>query len=171
MDVQVWRGDITTLDVDALVNAANERLAPGGGVCGAIHRAAGPELAQACARLGGCPTGRAVATPGFGLRARHVLHTVGPVWRGGREGEPGLLASCYRESLALAATLGARSLAFPALSTGIFGYPLEAACRIAVGEVRGWSQDLPERVLLVGFDTRTAEALDAALRTGESRAE
>jgi O-acetyl-ADP-ribose deacetylase (regulator of RNase III) len=128
--------DITTLDVDAIVNAANEQLAPGGGVCGAIHRAAGPGLARACAALGGCPTGDARITPGFKLKARWVIHAVGPVWHGGRSGEPELLASAYRASLRRAAEHGVTSVAFPAISTGIFGYPLDAATRVAVESVR-----------------------------------
>jgi len=128
--------DITTLRVDAIVNAANEQLAPGGGVCGAIHRAAGPELARACAALGGCPTGEARITPGFKLPARFVIHAVGPVWRGGRAGETGLLASCYREALHLAVQHGLRNIAFPAISTGIYGYPLGSATEIAVQTVR-----------------------------------
>ena len=121
--------DITTLGVDAIVNAANEHLAPGGGVCGAIHRVAGPELAAACATLGHCPTGEVRLTPGFRLPARFVIHAVGPVWRGGGAGEPELLASVYRSSLQLAAEHGLKSVAFPAISTGIFGYPLDAADR------------------------------------------
>lgn len=128
--------DITTLDVDAVVNAANEALAPGGGVCGAIHRAAGPELARACAAIDGCPTGEARLTPGFRLPARHVIHAVGPVWQGGRSGEPELLASAYRAALRLAAGHGLRSVAFPAISTGIYGYPLREATDVAVRAVR-----------------------------------
>ena len=128
--------DITTLATDAIVNAANEALAPGGGVCGAIHRAAGPELARACLALGGCPTGEARLTPGFRLPARFVIHAVGPVWRGGGVGEPELLASAYRSAMALAGRHGVRSIAFPAVSTGIYGYPLDAATAIAVATVR-----------------------------------
>jgi O-acetyl-ADP-ribose deacetylase (regulator of RNase III) len=127
--------DIITLDVDAIVNAANTSLAPGGGVCGAIHRAAGPELAQACARVSGCPTGEARITLGFSLKARFVIHAVGPVWRGGEAGEPAGLASAYRAAMALAKANGVRSIAFPAISTGIYGYPLDAATRIAVDTV------------------------------------
>ena len=118
--------DITTLETDAIVNAANESLAPGGGVCGAIHRAAGPELARACAAIGRCPTGEARLTPGFGLPARFVIHAVGPVWRGGGAGEAELLSSAYRSAMQLAADHGLRSIAFPAISTGIYGYPLES---------------------------------------------
>jgi O-acetyl-ADP-ribose deacetylase (regulator of RNase III) len=134
--IAVIEGDITALDVDAIVNAANERLAPGGGVCGAIHRAAGPELARACAAIGHCPTGEARITPGFRLPARHVIHAVGPVWHGGGQREDELLAGCYRRSLDLAAGNGIRSIAFPAISTGIYGYPLERATRIAIAAVR-----------------------------------
>ena len=128
--------DITTLPVDAIVNAANEMLAPGGGVCGAIHAKAGPELAAACATLGGCPTGQARITPGFRLPARHVIHAVGPFWRGGTSGEPQLLASAYRSALDLAQEHDLETVAFPAISTGIFGYPFQAATRIAVATAR-----------------------------------
>ena len=128
--------DITTLRMDAIVNAANEMLAPGGGVCGAIHAKAGPELAAACAALGGCPTGDARITPGFRLPARHVIHAVGPFWRGGTAGEPELLAAAYRSSLRLAEEHRLGTVAFPAISTGIFGYPFQAATRTAVGAVR-----------------------------------
>ena len=128
--------DITTLQVDAIVNAANEMLAPGGGVCGAIHAKAGPKLAAACATLGGCPTGQARITPGFRLPARHVIHAVGPFWRGGTSGEPELLASAYRSALDLAQEHDLETVAFPAISTGIFGYPFHAATRIAVTTAR-----------------------------------
>ena len=128
--------DITTLALDAIVNAANSELAAGGGVCGAIHRAAGPELARACAALAPCPAGSARITPGFRLPARFVIHAVGPVWRGGKFGEPALLASGYRTSIHLARDNGLRSIAFPAIGTGIFGYPLDAATKIAVAAVR-----------------------------------
>lgn len=127
--------DIATLAVDAIVNAANEQLAPGGGVCGAIHRAAGPELARACAELGPCPTGDARITPGFRLPAKFVIHAVGPVWHGGSAGEAERLAGAYRASLTLARDHSLRSIAFPAISTGIFGYPLERATDVAVGTV------------------------------------
>jgi O-acetyl-ADP-ribose deacetylase (regulator of RNase III) len=134
--LSVHEGDITTLAVDAIVNAANSALIRGGGVDGAIHRAAGPELQEACNRLGGCATGDAKITPGFRLPARFVIHAVGPVWRGGAQGEAELLASCYRKSLELAAERGLRSIAFPAISTGIYGYPLEEAAGVAVRTVR-----------------------------------
>jgi O-acetyl-ADP-ribose deacetylase (regulator of RNase III) len=156
MSVQV--GDITRLDVDAIVNAANERLLPGGGVCGAIHRAAGPELAAACRAIGHCPTGSAVITPGFGLTARHVIHAVGPVWQGGGSGEEMLLRGCYTTSLSLAAEAGARGMAFPAISTGIFGYPLELATGAAIGAVAAFltRQQQPERVIFCCFDESAA---------------
>ena len=134
--LEIFQGDITTLDVDAIVNAANEQLAPGGGVCGAIHRAAGPELARACRALGGCPTGEARITPGFELTARHVIHAVGPVWHGGDQGEEAALAGAYRSALDLAGERGLASIAFPAISTGIYGFPLDRATGIAVAACR-----------------------------------
>ena len=136
MTIAARVADITTLEVDAIVNAANEALAPGGGVCGAIHRAAGPELARACAALGACPTGEARITPGFRLPARWVIHAVGPRWQGGKRGEAELLAGAYRHALRLAAERGLRSIAFPAISTGIYGYPLAEATAVAVRTVR-----------------------------------
>ena len=154
MRLEAVRGDITAETVDAIVNAANTSLLGGGGVDGAIHRAAGPELLEACRPLGGCPTGDAKATPGFRLPARWVIHTVGPVWRGGTAGEAELLASCYRRSLEVADELGARSVAFPAISTGVYGYPAEEAADIAVDTIRSTPTSV-ELVRLVAFDERT----------------
>ncbi|MDQ4129832.1 MAG: O-acetyl-ADP-ribose deacetylase [Actinomycetota bacterium] len=148
------KGDITTLEVDAIVNAANSSLLGGGGVDGAIHRAAGPELLEACRPLGGCETGDAKATPGFRLPARWVIHAVGPRWRGGGAGEAEAQASCYRRSLAVADDLGARSIAFPAISTGIYGYPAEEAAAIAVKTLRETPTEV-EVATLVAFDDRT----------------
>ncbi len=160
--VRAWRGDITTLDVDAIVNAANSTLLGGGGVDGAIHRAAGPELLDACRPLGGCPTGEAKATPGFDLPARWVIHTVGPVWHGGDRGEAELLASCYRRALEVAAGLGARSIAFPAISTGVYRFPQEAAAQTAVRETTTTTADVDD-VLLVAFDGPTFELYESLL--------
>lgn len=157
MHVEVIQADITTLAVDAIVNAANSRLAGGGGVDGAIHRVAGPGLAEACRQIGGCHTGQAVITPGFALPARFVIHAVGPVWSGGERGEPALLRSCYRQALTLAAAGGCDSVAFSAISCGVYGYPVEQAARIAVDEVLGNPPGggIPSRVLLVCFDEPT----------------
>jgi O-acetyl-ADP-ribose deacetylase len=155
-------GDITAERTDAVVNAANPALARGAGVCGAIFAAAGPGLAEACAELGGCATGDAKATPGFGLPARHIVHTVGPVWAGGDQGEPEALASAYRRSLAVADGLGARSIAFPAISTGIFGYPLELATATAVEAVRTADTQV-ELVRFVCFDPATLAAYEREL--------
>ena len=155
MQIQVAHGDITVESVDAIVNAANSALAGGGGVDGAIHRAAGAaELRAACAVLGGCKTGDAKATPGFALRARWIIHTVGPVWRGGDRGEADLLASCYRRCIAVADELGARTVAFPAISTGVYGYPRAAAAEIAVGTLQATPTEV-EMARLVAFDTDT----------------
>jgi O-acetyl-ADP-ribose deacetylase (regulator of RNase III) len=156
------RGDITQQDVDAIVNAANSSLLGGGGVDGAIHRAAGPELLEYCRHLRGCETGSAKATPGFRLKARWVIHTVGPVWRGGAFREAELLASCYRSSLARADELGAKSVAFPAISTGIFGYPIDAAAAIAVGTLRDTPTDVAD-IRLMCFSEEIWEAYQAEL--------
>jgi O-acetyl-ADP-ribose deacetylase (regulator of RNase III) len=150
--IEAVRGDITLERVDVIVNAANAALRRGGGVCGAIFAAAGPELDNACAAIGWCDTGDAVVTPGFRLPARWIVHTVGPVWHGGDRGEPEQLASCYRRSIEVAREAGARSVAFPAISTGIFGYPARAAAEIAVTSVREHALDL---VRLVAFDEST----------------
>lgn len=144
--------DITTLDVDAIVNAANSDLIPGGGVCGAIHRVAGPELARAAARQAPCPPGEARITPGYQLPAALVIHAVGPIWRGGAQGEADLLASTYSASLALAEQHGLSSLAFPAISTGIYGYPLQQATAIAIRTVRATSVSCLERVIFACFN-------------------
>ena len=184
-----WRGalevcvaDITTLEVDVIVNAANERMLGGGGVDGAIHEAAGPQLYEACLAVPEirpgvrCPTGEARITPGFALPARHVIHTVGPIWGGGDHGERDLLASCYRQSLSLAARHGLRSIAFSAISTGVYGFPKESAAEIAVAECRDFLMEAwtLERVLLVAFQESQARILRSALArldpsTGTSR--
>ena len=162
--IEIQQADITALDVDAIVNAANESLAPGAGVCGAIHAAAGPKLAEACAQLGGCPTGEARITEGFGLKARYVIHAVGPVWHGGAQGEDRLLASCYRNSIRLAEEYELESIAFPAISCGIYGYPIDAASAIALestllalGECR-WLK----RAVFACFGEETETALQQA---------
>jgi O-acetyl-ADP-ribose deacetylase len=164
--IEVVEADITTLAVDAIVNAANESLLGGGGVDGAIHRAAGPGLLEECRLLGGCPTGEARITGGHQLPARFVIHTVGPVWRGGGSGEDRLLASCYHASLDLARRHGCRTVAFPAISTGIYGFPADRAAEIAVGTVRDFlaRHDLPERVVLCCFGEASADLHRAALR-------
>lgn len=157
--IEITCADITTLAVDAIVNAANAALSGGGGVDGAIHRAAGPALHAACREIPmvrpfvRCPTGEARITPGFALPARFVVHTVGPVWEGGRAGEAGLLAACYAACLRMAETHALRSMAFPAISCGVFGYPPDAAAHIALASVRGWRRPLPERVVFCAFDT------------------
>lgn len=164
--IAVERGDITRMAVDAIVNAADEQLAGGGGVDGAIHRAAGPELVEASRALAPCPTGEARITPGFALPARFVVHAVGPVWRGGGRGEAGLLASAYMASLDIAAEAGARSIAFPAISTGVYGYPKAAAATVALAAIRAWVAAQPgafDRILLVAFSSEDEVALAAAL--------
>jgi len=161
--LQALTVDITKLEVDAIVNAANNSLLGGGGVDGAIHRAAGPELLACCRALGGCATGEAKITPGYGLPARCVIHTVGPVWQGGDAGEPELLAACYENSLRLAAEHDLQSIAFPAISTGVYGYPKQAACDIAVATARAWSSALPSRIVFVCFDAETLDMYRAKL--------
>ena len=155
-------GDITAEDVDAIVNAANSSLLGGGGVDGAIHRAAGPELVEHCRNLGGCETGQAKITPGFELSARWVIHTVGPVWHGGTQGEPELLASCYRESMARADEVGAATVAFPAISTGVYGYPIEVAAAISVATIRATPTNVSE-VRFVAFNQQTLDAYSKLL--------
>jgi O-acetyl-ADP-ribose deacetylase (regulator of RNase III) len=166
MRARVWHGDITTLDVDAIVNAANSSLLGGGGVDGAIHRAAGPELVHECRLLGGCKTGDAKMTGGHRLKARHIIHTVGPVWRGGDAGEPALLASCYRKSLELADEAKLSTIAFPSISTGIYGYPVDAAATIAVATVMEWlgAHEHPRDVVFCTFDTRATDAYERELQ-------
>ena len=165
MELRAVTGDITKLQVDAIVNAANTSLLGGGGVDGAIHRAAGPELLAECRTLHGCPTGQAKATGGYRLPARYVIHTVGPVWHGGGHGEAELLADCYRNSMALALELGCRTAAFPAISTGVYRYPPDQAARIAVDTVRRFLEEHPEGPLVtfVCFDARTEDLYQAQL--------
>ncbi|MDO5631428.1 MAG: O-acetyl-ADP-ribose deacetylase [Paracoccus sp. (in: a-proteobacteria)] len=166
--IRVWQGDITTLTVDAIVNAANESLLGGGGVDGAIHRAAGPGLLAECRKIGGCPTGQARITGGHNLPARHVIHTVGPVWHGGGQGEAALLASAYRSSLKVARQAGLRSIAFPAISTGVYRFPPDQAARIAVETIRAHGEGL--EVTLVAFDAASAAVLERALAGGRDDA-
>jgi O-acetyl-ADP-ribose deacetylase (regulator of RNase III) len=164
--IEVLQADITRLPVDAIVNAANQTLLGGGGVDGAIHRAAGPALLAECRTLGGCPTGEARITGGYHLPARHVIHTVGPIWRGCAAGEPDLLASCYRESLKLAVTHRICSVAFPAISCGAYGYPIPAAARIAMAETAAFLNAEPSitRVIFACFGAEVMSAFQAALR-------
>lgn len=155
--IEIIKGDITTLTTDAIVNAANSSLLGGGGVDGAIHRAAGPALLAECRQLNGCPAGKAKITGGYNLPAKYVIHTVGPVWRGGDSGESKLLAECYRNSLKLAAEHKIRSIAFPSVSTGVYGYPVELASAIALREIKGFLEDnsTVDRVIVVCFDDET----------------
>jgi len=164
--VSIIKGDITRLQVDAIVNAANSSLLGGGGVDGAIHRAAGRELLAECHTLGGCPTGQAKITKGYRLPAKWVIHTVGPVWRGGRQGEPDLLAACYRNSLALAAQHEIRTIAFPAISTGVYGYPMDKAARVALRETFQFlaHHALPEQVTMVCYGRRAFRIFQVAYR-------
>jgi len=166
--ISIVQGDITTFDVDAIVNAANTSLLGGGGVDGAIHEAAGPQLLEECETIGGCPTGEARITRGYRLAARHVIHTVGPVWQGGTHGEDELLASCYRNSLALALEHGLRSIAFPAVSTGVYRFPLDRATTIALRETKRFLDAHPgafDKVAFVCFDRTTLEVYRRALAT------
>ena len=168
MNIELWTGNITGLQVDAIVNAANERLLGGGGVDGAIHRAAGPGLLEECRAIGGCPTGEAVITGGHQLPAKYVIHTVGPVWHGGSRNEPVLLRACYRNCMALAESRKLESIAFPAISTGVYGYPLREAAEIAISEVRTFPTKAVRRVVYACFDeadtTVYAEVLGADAR-------
>jgi O-acetyl-ADP-ribose deacetylase (regulator of RNase III) len=163
--VSIVREDITTLAVDAIVNAANSSLLGGGGVDGAIHDAAGPQLVEECRTLGGCPPGQAKMTKGYRLKAKHVIHTVGPVWYGGQYNEDEVLASCYRNSLSLALEHGLHTVAFPAISTGVYGFPVDRAARIAAREVTQFLEehDLPERVVLVCFSDGALREFTAAV--------
>jgi O-acetyl-ADP-ribose deacetylase len=160
--IEIIQGDITKLAVDAIVNAANSSLLGGGGVDGAIHRSAGPELLAECRTLSGCATGEAKITAGYRLPARYVIHTVGPVWHGGAQGEPELLASCYRNACRIAHEHGLKSIAFPAISTGVYGYPMDKACRIALEEAKSALASYPElaRVIFVTFSVEARQIYD-----------
>lgn len=169
--ITLVQGDITKQEVDAIVNAANERLLGGGGVDGAIHRAAGPQLLEECRTIGGCPTGEARITRGYRLPARFVIHTVGPIWRGGQRGEPELLASCYRSSLRLAVDNGVKTVAFPSISTGVYGFPIERAAPIAIGTVQDFLTDETsiEEVRFVCFSTDDYAVYKAKSNAGLAR--
>jgi O-acetyl-ADP-ribose deacetylase (regulator of RNase III) len=167
--IELWNGDICDLEVDAIVNAANELLLGGGGVDGAIHRAAGPELLKECRTIGGCPTGEARLTKGYRLPAKHVIHTVGPVWHGGTHGEDELLAACYRHSMSLALRTKIRSIAFPAISTGVYSFPIDRAARIAATETYRFLETYPEfdRVVFCCFGAEAQEVYFDAVRARE----
>lgn len=167
--ITIIKGDIVKAKADAIVNAANTSLLGGGGVDGAIHRAAGPQLLAECEKLGGCKTGEAKITNGYKLRARHVIHTPGPVWRGGTRGEAALLASCYQNCLLLAEENDIKTIAFPSISTGVYRYPVKDASQIAVQEIKGFLQNhaLPEQVVIVCYDDETYKVYKEALKKSE----
>lgn len=168
--IEIFQGDITKLNVDAIVNAANTSLLGGGGVDGAIHRAAGPRLLDYCRKLNGCPTGEAKITPGFNLPAKFVIHTVGPVWCGGSNNEDKLLANCYRNSLLFAKENQIKTIAFPAISTGVYGFPLERASKIAVSEVKKFLENnrAVEKIFFVCFDKITFDVYKKTLSSGDA---